>query len=252
MSESIRISNGAREMKKVWIIGCMSLFLVACALDRVQQDVSLESNGGTSETNTNAPENTENEPGTKSVEGTDKDGKQIIAYHFHEVESLPSTKSFIEAVEAIFGTDRYYYDYSEESISHFGDMVASNDRKDYRLNFDTKNGNVIRDYGLGIILDLELDPTYDPRMEMIDLIHYLKLSGLIRESSPTEENYQNDFYYTINLYNARKPGMNYEEPAVIWKLRGRTIIEMDFSNKKDILGSIHRYGKYEGMFPPVD
>jgi hypothetical protein len=241
-------------MKKVWIIGCMTLFLVSCGQDRVQEDVSSEPNEGTSETEINAPktDNSEHEPGTKSVEGTDENGEQIIAYHFHDVESLPSTESFIEAIEAIFGADRYYYEYSKESIYEFDEMVASNDRKNYIFNFDTKNGNVIRDYGGGIIIDLELDPTYDPRMEMIDLIHYLKLSDLIREFSPTDENYQNDFYYTINLYNAREPGMNYEEPAVIWKLRGRTITEMDFSNKKDILASIHRYGKYEGMFPPVD
>jgi hypothetical protein len=229
----------------------MALFLVACGQDRVQEDVSSEPKSET-ETNAQKTDNNEHEPGTKSVEGTDENGEQIIAYHFHDVESLPSTESFIEAVEAIFGADRYYYEYSKESISEFDEMVASNDRKDYRFNFDTKNGNVIRDYGGGIIIDLELDPTYDPRMEMIDLIHYLKLSDLIREFIPTDENYQNDFYYTINLYNAREPGMNYEEPAVIWKLRGRTITEMDFSNKKDILASIYRYGKYEGMFPPVD
>ncbi|MFC0559021.1 hypothetical protein [Halalkalibacter alkalisediminis] len=242
-------------MKKVWIIGCMTLFLVACGQDGVQEDVSVEPKGGASEAETDTnTQNTDNEhePGTKSVEGTDENGEQIIAYHFHDVESLPSAESFIEAVEAIFGADRYYYEYSQESISEFDKMIASNDRNDYMFSFDTKKGNVLRDYSRGIILDLELDPTYDPRMEMIDLIQYLKASDLIREFIPTDDSFQNDFYYTIRLYNARKPGMNYEEPAVTWRLRGRTITEMDFSDKKDILASIFRYGEYEGMFPPVD
>ncbi|PFG14468.1 hypothetical protein [Bacillus sp. es.036] len=241
-------------MKKVWIIGCMILFLAACGQDRVQENVSSEPKRGTSETITNPKkmDTNEHEPGTKSVEGIDESGEQTITYYFHDVDSLPSTESFIEAVEAIFGPDRYYYEYSKESISEFDEMVTSNDRNDYVFNFDTENGNIIKDYGGGIIIDLELDPTYDPRMEMIDLIHYLKLSDLIREFWPTDENSQTDYYYTINLYNARESGMNYEKPAVIWKLRGRTIKEMDFSNKKDILASIHRYGKYEGMFPPVD
>ncbi|MEK5425711.1 hypothetical protein [Cytobacillus sp. FSL R7-0680] len=180
-------------------------------------------------------------PDTKTVEGNNDEGEDIIAFHWHNIEALPKAENFTEAVETIFGKDRYYYDYTAETIEKMIDVYKANDDKQV---VTVKNGDDDKPISFvgGFIFDLSIDLDVDPRMEMIDFLHYLKMSDLIKSDSDT-------FSYAIRLYNKREPGMNYSEPAMLWSIKGKAIAEMDFNDKTSIYKSIYQYGKYEGMYP---
>jgi len=142
-------------------------------------------------------------------------------YQFQDIESMEKADSIEEAFERIFGKERNY----EEMIYN-----------------DTQ-----------ILMDIEMKPGIDTRMEMIDFLHYLQFSGLTTRDSisglPPENADDKYFYVTMRVFQPIKPGMNEQEPHQSWNIITDKVEIMDFSDKDTVLGEIHRYGVFKGVNP---
>ncbi len=240
-------------IKQVLTSTAFLLLLMGCE-EEAKKKVEAD---GTVITEVNEPKEEKKEkvkPATKSIEGTTDDARPIIAYHWHNIESMEKADTILEAVETIYGSDRYYYDNTEKRIELMGNMFDENNDKTlfgYQLNGKSE----VVDFSNNFTFNLVIDNSVDMRMEMIDFLHYLKESGLII----SESNFNNlqirdysNFTYLINLYDERLPGENYSKASISWGIRAETLHEMDFSNKEGIYRKIFNFGKYEGPYPSVD
>ncbi|MEC1155803.1 hypothetical protein [Cytobacillus horneckiae] len=240
-------------MKKAIFITAALFLLTGCG-DEEGQQKQVEA-GGEVVTEVTKPEKTERKeikPDTKSIEGETEDGRVITAYHWHNIEAMPKAKTILEAVETIYGTDRYYYDYTKEMITYMPNVLGESWRKNpsaFQIEVNDKGDIKEQSFYSGFTFDLVINNDLDMRMEMIDFFHYMKESGYIQTMDTSETG---GFNYTVNLYNERLPGENYSDPVIKWTVSGESLLEMDFSNKEGIYRKIYAFGEYDGPYPSVD
>ncbi|MDQ0186681.1 hypothetical protein MKX78_24240 [Cytobacillus sp. FSL R5-0569] len=243
-------------MKKAIFITAALFLLTGCG-DEEGKKKKVEA-GEEVVTEVSQPENTESKeikPDTKSIEGETEDGRVITSYHWHNIEAMEKAKTISEAVETIYGTDRYYYDHSKDEIELMTNVIGAtydnttSEKNPFVFPITKNEKDTIINFENGFTFDLVIDKNVDMRMEMIDFFHFLKDSGLIQSREQTKTG---AFNYSINLYYERLPGENYSEPSIKWTVSGESLLEMDFSNKEGIYRKIYAFGEYDGPYPSVD
>lgn len=240
-------------MKKAIFITAALFLLTGCG-DEEGKEKKVEA-GEEVVTEVSQPENTESKeikPDTKSIEGETDDGKVITAYHWHDIEAMPKAETILEAVETIYGKDRYYYEDTKTKIDLMKHIFEpDNEKRGFNYEIDGKEEVVF--FNNQFNFDLVIDNNVDMRMEMIDFFHYLKESNLIlTEEQLRDKGLERQFTYQIRLFNERLPGENYSQPSIYWMVKASSLLEMDFSNKEGIYKKIYNFGQYEGPYPSVD
>lgn len=210
-----------------------------------------------------------------SGEETKVEGEAAIAitetnetYHFKDIESMEKATSIKEAFERIFGKDRLF--------DNFKDSDSYNGEIKYDLGGVYKTENISKEnrftyypdkqyFFQFMFINITMKTGFDTRMEMIDFLHYLQFSGLtkphfiqgslpedsvkINSIAPTAPEEIPSFDINMQVFQQIKPGMNMPESHQGWSISSDVIEVMDFSNKDDILNSIHMYGKFDGVNP---
>ncbi len=188
-------------------------------------------------------------------------------YKYKDIESMEKATSVKEAYERIFGKERLFDDFKENS-SFNGEMsYYLTGVYDFKNVPDRSKYYPDKQYYLYYVsISITLNPEFDTRMEMIDFLHYLQYSGLTKPHNiikePLPEEYatvhkvvstmpekSEPFTIDMKVYQTIKPGMNTPESHQGWSIKSDVIEVMDFSNKDDILNSITQYGKFQGVNP---
>ncbi|MEC0347984.1 hypothetical protein [Peribacillus frigoritolerans] len=202
-------------MKKMLGIACLSVVLLSACQGQSER---------TGEAESEEPKKEETEI-MEEVKPT---------FTFVDVEKLKKAESFEEAFDNYFGHDRHFtaYEYGDENEEIlFGGPIRELD------------STQIADDTLEVYIEMKRG--VDTRAEMIDFLHYLKVSGLLEVKEPfPNDPYGDVFKIRMMVYPETKPGMNTPQVYQTWEISNKKVKAMDFSDKSDILESAGSYGKW--------
>ncbi len=138
-------------------------------------------------------------------------------YGFKDINELEKASSVEDAIVTIFGSSRFL------NPSH----------------------NELYD-GFTLRIKIEEDNESAIIVEMIDFLHYLQKSDLLKTNNVEgiSKKHDGDYYeITMVVYPEIKPGMNNPDYTMIWKIYSENVELMDFADKPMIMQEINNYGE---------